>query len=708
MTRDAAASSVLGFIVGLAVLTGSLATAVYFVTTTPEAGSDRQEVETQGAARRGARILTTGPGQPPDWHTSPGDVQRVGLLEEGETRYASRAKIEKLQEGTVDGNDVLESWDIHNKTHGLRIEGRVEPVEIGGAPGVETYGVVHGQPSLVSDLDWPVASHSADAAELHEEVNPEYEYERHFWTFGETNDPSGGLGNTVADHAYFVETQLIPKMAGIEATYSTADHGTGNWENSAARQAMFDNYDEDNNQQPTRWHVVADGEPHGVPGNASSQGVSIGDHVLGVNFRRDQGNGGNGLGQWRVEDGARSVAMLGKTEVDGASSATLEFDHHLKVDADDGDLCVDLLELSCVRVRPSILFWNTTDGGHWDRLSEDPHGCPASGWDDVGAGEETSSWNQDAQVDLCEALDNTSGSLWLSFFWDTSCISSLGENTTCEDMTIGSSQSPRGWFLDNIELTVDGTTKYETDFEPPTGDNAQQLFVSNGVDHRRTHAPAHDHVEENTMVYIRNMVQAGGNVVALSPEDAPAGEWLSQVGLASVDTSHSPDATTDVPRELVVRYPNELPEESRDYNQENVSWQDGTPSTPSTWGLPSGFSASRMTSVQTGPSGEATLLVGTPYSGGGDVAAVSYNYTHFADQQLREDLYENLQGSVVFIDPTFSVDSAVPTNPGQNSGLPEPGNAPVATARDAMLVSVTKDDKYIAPLKVTVWLWRLG
>ncbi len=698
---DVAAAQILGFIVGLVVLTGSMAIAAYFIMTVPGDGPDEQTQRLQGDTHRAIEVLTTTAGEPTTWdgiNLSSDDLRRVGLLDPEKLHYADRHKIGKIQDGNLTGTRILESWDLDPTSTALRIEGRVQSVPIGATPGVDTYGVIHGQEAS-DTLDWPIEETSRDAAELYAKVNPSYTYEKHFWEFGRDTHPSTGLGNTVPDHAYFVETQLFPMMAGIEATYATADHAGGDWGNEDAAVDAFDDYVSEQGapESATRWHVVANKSPHMIPGNTGPD--EIDEHVLTVNWRRTNGNpdSSNGVGLWRVQEGARSTALLGGIEAGTASSATLSFDHLLRIETEDTTVCADESETDCTRIRPSILFWNTTGTEEWTRLSQNPADCAASDvWDDWGNGEQTSSWGS-ASVDLCEALEHSDDKLWLSLFWDTDCIDGNGDNSTCS-----SNQVPHGWFVDNIEVTADGSTVYETDFEPPGQRSSQELFVSNGVDHNRTYLPAPDHAEENTIAYIRNMVEAGGNVVALSPDDGeagasgtPPGEWLSQIGLSSVDTSTSEDVTTEEPTNIVLRYPNDLPETSSDYNQENLSWQNGTPNTPASWSLPSDFEP--LTVIQQGPD-NATVLHGKPYEGGGRVAALSYNYTSFEDKQLRKDLYENLHASSVFIDPTFEV----------GDELPDPGTSEIASDRRVLLVGVTPDNKYVVPLEITMWMWKRG
>lgn len=693
---DRAAAQILGFIVGLAVVTGSLAIATYFITTVPDTGPDEQTQRLQGDARRAIDVLATTSGQPEDWDEDfdPDKLRRVGLLSTENPRFADRHKIQRIQEGNVTGNDILESWNLDPSERAIRIEGRVQSVPIGETPIADTYGVVHANPGsgLFEDspFSWTIDPTSQAAAETYAEVSPSYTYEEHDWTFGEDVHPDNGLGNTVIDHAYFIETQLFPMMVGIDATYSTADHASTDW--MANRTGAFEHYTSTSGQpeSATRWHVVAEERPYSIPGNA---GDKIDDHVLTVNWRATNGNPENaeGVGLWRVENGARSAALLGDFEIGDADSATLSFDHLLRANDDERNLCPD--DNACLSVRPSILFWNTT-ADQWTRISEDPDGCPASGWNDTITTAQTDGWSNSASVGLCEALEHTDDTVWLSLFWDTRCLNADGFREECS-----TEKGAHGWFVDNIELSADGSTVWETDMEPPTDRSSQQLFVSNGVDHHRTHAPPKQQHEENTVGYLQNMVRAGGNIVALAPDhpegSGTPGEWLSQMGLATKQTTHEDTVDTEDPSNIVLRYPHDLPEQHDDYAQENVSWQRGAPSTPAAWSTPSDLE--NLTVVQ-GRSDNATILHGQPFEGGGRVAALAYNHTHFDNETLREQLYENLHGSSVFIDPTFDV----------GDELPAPGSSEVASDRRVMLVGVTPDNRYVVPLEITLWMWDRG
>ena len=686
---DQAASQILGFIVGLTVVTASLAIATYFIVTVPESGADEQSQKLQGGTHRAAETLTQTPGQPANWDENfdKDKLRRVGLLEPGTDSYADRHKIEKIQDGNLTGTDILDSWDLNATDTAVRIEGRVQSVPLGETPTVDTYGVVASNVSK-TDLGTEIPSHSEDAAELYAKTNDGYTYEKHNWKFAAQTHPDTGLGTTVPDHAWFVETQLIPKLAGIEATHSTADHGNGEWEDARASVDAFNNYTGEFNGGPdsaTRWHVVADGEPWGLPGNPPSE---VEDHALAINWHKQNGGSdANGVGLWRTAQGDRSTALLGGFDAGDADHATLSFRHHLRVNTDDLDLCETVDDTDCDMVRPSILFWNTT-ADRWSRIAQNASGCPASGWNDTADSMEAT-WGTDS-IDLCEALDNSDDKLWLSLMWDSDCFGPSGGNQTCSNDNVA-----QGWFVDNIELTADGTTVYETGFEPPEDSSGQALFVSNGVDHNRTYEPGPDKSEENTVAYLRNMVQDGGNIVALSPEDAQPGDWLSPMGLSSIGTAPDQDVSTDEPGSIVLRYPNELPQDAPDYVRENVTWLAGTPNVPySDYTAPD----ENLTVVQSGPDGNATLLQGTPFPGGGQVAALSYNYTHFDNSSLRADLWENLHGSSVFVHPTFTV----------GDELPEPGRSEVASAQRVMLVEATPDGRYVVPLETTVWMWNRG
>lgn len=690
---DEGASSLLSFIVGMAVLTGSLAIATYFIVTVPDEGSSEETKQLEGATHRSVETLTTSPGQPSDWakisDLSTDQLRRVGLQDTGKPHYASIDKIDRLQRGHLNESRILRSWDLDPDTYELRIEGRVQTVSIGDTPSVDTVGVAHAEgdayPSAALSQD------TKDAAKLYAEVNDGYTFSEHDWEFNRTTHPSTGLGTTVKDHPFYIETQLFPKMAGIEATYAAADHGKERWDDDAAATEAFERYDETINSpgkaSATRWHVVKDGDPYDLPADPASDD---GDYVLGLSWRPDNA-GGTGWGTWPVQDGARTTALLGDFNVGTATSAKLTFDHALKV-RDEGIECDSIDDTSCSMIRPSILFWNTTGTDQWTRLDNETTACsPAAAetWNDTLDAEATSQSFKTKTVDLCEALEHSDTTMWLSFFWDSSCLDGDGANTTCSEERVA-----RGWWLDDMHLDVDGKTVWETSFEPKK-DADQEVFISNGVDHKRTYWNAHDHMEDNLNLFIRDSVQNGTSLVSLTPEAGPAGSWLSSVGLSVNETTHNSDVHTNDSGDLVLNYPNVLPTTSPDYSVENASWQNNTPHTPSNWTLPANFTP--LNAIQTSPDGNnVTLIAGQPYDDSGNVVGVTYNYTHFSNETLRKELFENIQVRSAFADPSFTV----------GSELPDPGSKEVSSDRRVLLVEVTNDGRYVVPLEITMWMWR--
>lgn len=697
--QDRAASQILGFIVGLAVVTGALAVTAHFMMTVPDTGSDRESTELAGQTQRAMEILTLTAGQPQDWHTlsdlSSDELRRVGLLKEGSTHYARMEKIQAIQNGTLTSDRILESWDINPNTHGLRLEGRVQSVGVGDPPGVPAYGVVHATNPGGPTLNWTVNQTSKTAAELYGEINPDYGFEEQVWQFGREVDPDTGLGNTVYDHAYFIESQLFPMLTGIEATYSTDDHALTTWNNAQARNEMFENYLDTNNQRATYWHVAADGRPNEIPGGP---GEPIDRHVFTMAYKRHRGaSDSSGWGQWRSEAGTRSAALLGSFDATSASSAQLDFYHALKLDSDDFTVCQDINDDDCVRTRPSIMFWNTTDTNQWTRISTNSSCTDDSGWNDTGTTQATGGSWSNASVDLCEAVEHSDDKLWVSLFWDSSCVDGDGDNETCGDT---GNHAVQLWFVDNLELTIDGSTVYENDFEPATDSSKggflseEQVLVSENVDHNRSFEPAVDDSEENTIAYLQNAVRNKTSLLSLSPRDR-VGEWLAGVGLATVATNEtSDDVVTRAPEEPVMRYPTDLPDRSDDWYQWGTSWDSGDPDPPRNLSLPNDFQ--RLTTVQAGEENDTTLLTGTPYVGGAPVGAITYNYSSFEDTQLRKQLYENLYTSTVYEDPTFSTDEPVPDS----------GTREVSSDRSVMLVKVTPNGRYVVPIEVTMWLWQ--
>jgi hypothetical protein len=703
--EDRAAAQILGFIVGLAVVTASLAIATYFITTSPQDALDEDSQQVQGDVQRAVEILATTTGEPKDWgeNFNGGDIHRVGLKAPNGSAYADRAKIDRLQTGDLTGRDVLESWGMNASERGIRIEGRVKSAPVGDSVDVETYGVAHAS-SGDRPIGYTMAQHSADAARLYANASPSYEYKPHDWTFGASNHhPSDGLGNTVPDHAWYIETQLIPMMNGIDATWA-GGHGTT--AEDAARNA-FDDYtaDSGNPKSATRWHVVANKSPAKIPGGLHNiDDPDIGTHAFTVNWIRDSPDPSQGVGHWHVQEGASALAMLGGFDIADADDANLTFDHHLKADHDESVICEDDSDTDCVRMRAGIAYWDDSDE-KWKRLQQNATGCPESGWNDrinETNDVETGNWESSGPIDLCEAMDEAGDKVWLGLWWDTTCLDGASSETTCADESFAKDKAGHGWWVDNIELEADGETMFETDFEPPTTRSKQALFTSDGVDYNRTYHPPMEHQREHTVAYLQNMVEDGGDVIALSPDprsspgDSRTGEWLAQVGLSAVPPPADDDVNVLEEDNITMRYPNDLPEASENWQAAAVGWKPGQPDKPDGFGLPGNLQ--ELTTIHQTDGITATLVHGTPYEGGGQVAAAAYNYDSFDDEELRENLYENLHAGATSIDPAFTV----------GEELPEAATSEVATDRRVVLVPVTEDDTYAVPLELTVWIWDRG
>lgn len=715
---DRGVSSLLGFIVGLALLTGSLATVVYFMSTAPESGTSQETQELESSTLRVINTLARTAGEPADWHTlrpvNGTNLTSVGLLEQG-SDIGSMTKVGYLQNGTIDAERLAESYNLKAAGYRVDAEGKVVPVPVLRPPSSKVYAVGAAS-SVVDATDTPdgpeptginvqLTSDTQRGIALFEEVNPHFQSTVHRWTpdaDGLGNDewdahPDGLVGNTHPDEPWFFETQMIPQMAGIQGTFTASDLDGTETLAEAAADAVAAYHD--GNQSFPRWHVVTDGEPYGIPNlDASNE-----DNVLTVNYRATQGSSQNssGVGHWRTTDGFQSWALLGGWDVTGADTATLSFDQILRTDIaqEDEDETYgpecheDWNGSTCVRVRPSIAFWNTTGTDQWTRLNETSHtgGCGASGWDDNGSAEASTKWVRKS-VDLCEALEHSSGKLWLSFWWKVDCIDIVsGEpvETECGFFK----KMPRGWFVDNVQVTADGATVFETGFEPMESGGREALFISNHVD-ADNYRKVHDDVEEHAYAYLRHFVENDGNVIAFTPNST--GDWFGQLGLASVPRPGSNTTRTNVSNNLVMRMPNELPTKDEAYEAPSHGWNiTAAPPNPAGGSPPTGYRALDAVQETVDPK-MGTLVHGTPYEEGGHVAAVAYNLTTFNDTKLLLELLENLYVASIFDDPTFDVTGEEP---------PESGTRPVQALRRVILVHVTEDKQYQVPVEVTLYMW---
>jgi hypothetical protein len=691
--NDEGVSSIIGFLAGLIVFTGSLALVAYYVSTAPEEASTERSQQLSGAARRATATLTETPGEPKNWNEKspiPDKIERMGLLEHGTVRTASLDKIQHIQDGNITHSDMLKRVGLFDDGYSMRAEGRLVNVPLVQPPGATTHGVAHAtDASTDSQLNWNVVSHSETGADRYAKFNPDYSYDRHEWRFSETERPANGLGNTVPDHAFFVETQLIPRMAGIAATDTVADHQTNDqWTTGDAREDLFEMYD-NGDQSFNRWHVVDDGNPCEVPPSASA--LDDGEQVLGVGYRDSSCN-------WLSRDGVRSTALLGGFDAGTAERGNLTFDHVLDATDSDTTECPD--SGACVAMNTSILFWNTTKTtNQWTRLNSDPK-CGSQNWDGENGNEDTGgSWITET-VNLCEAAQHSDGTVWLALFWDASCQQGSGLDMRCPTpnpvgSALGSTAAERHWFVDDVSVEFDGEQVWSTDLEPAT-DGRRTVFVSSQVDYTRTHAPAEDHAENNTMQYIRHAVENGTSVVALGPDGGNAGEWLAGVGLGAKSVSSATDIDTDKPLSAVMQLPNDLPEGDDDYQVENLAFEPSPPTVPLTGQEGTSLHGlDPLDVVQTDPNDDAVLLHGTPLAHGGRVVATAYDHDDFSDTQLRDDLLENLHTSAVFLDPSFEI----------GPEPPDSGTEEVFTGRTVLLVPISEDEQWTATIEVTTWVW---
>lgn len=724
---DAAISSILGFIVGMVLLTGSMAAVVYFMGTAPESGTTDEARQLESQTIRVVNTLATTPGQPANWTelrpVNGTELRAVGLLEKGST-IGSLEKFQYLQNGTINATRLAESYNLRNASYRVDADARVVPVPVMSPPDSRFHAVVHTDKvvdGVTRTYDIQMNEDSETGLALFEDATEHYEHKLQNWmpddpSTGDEYDaePSENVGNTFPDEPWFFESGLIPRMAGIRGTFTALDGGS----TDSLEQRSVDAVQEYNsgNHEFTRFHVLTDGEPLCLPRTGPDQL----DNVLLAGYHRSSGTSGcdEGVGKWRGTDGVETWALLESIDTTGTDNATLTFDHFLSTDHDeDSDQMIECTnattEDECVRIRPSIAFWNTTSE-NWTRLAEDPHGpdtgCGDSGWNDTGHSEQTSHKWKTVSVDLCEALNNTDGKLWLAYWWSADCYNlngtdplDLGSEKDC-----GSAKNrKRLWMIDNIEVTTDGKVAYETDLDPED-EGRETLFISNGVDHSRYSRVTDTDVEDIVSVYPRRFVQAGGNAVAFTPGNntvGSTGDWFGSIGLEVADnTDGSGDphqhTKTNEPRDIVMRMPYELPTKDRAYaGTWNGFSLNQSPSVPGS-GLPDNLTLTPLTDVQNTTRGHVgTLMSGTPYEDGGHVRAVAYDLPNFNKTELRDELLRNVYVSSVFSDPTFDIDGAEP---------PESGTVPVHALKRVILVHVTPDNEFQVPVEITLYMWPQG
>lgn len=726
---DGAISSILGFIVGMVLLTGSMAVVVYFMGTAPQSGTTDEARELESQTIRVVNTLATTPGQPANWTelrpVNGTELRAVGLLEEGSS-IGSLEKFRYLQNETIDATRLAESYNLRNASYRVDADARVVPVPVMEPPDSRFHAVVHTDKvvdGVTRTYDIQMNEDSKTGLELFEDATNHYEHKLQNWmpddpATGDEYDgePSENVGNTFPDEPWFFESGLIPRMAGIRATFTALDGGsTDTLEQRSVDAVEKYQSGKKDSHEFTRFHVLTDGEPLCLPKTGPDQV----DNVLVGGYYRSSATSGcdEGVGKWRSLDGVETWALLESVDTTGTDNATLTFDHFLSTnhDEDSGQMieCTDATssESECVRIRPSIAFWNTTSK-NWSRLEKDPQGtdrgCGDSGWNDTGHSEKTDLGWQTVSVDLCEALNHTDGKLWLAYWWSTPCYDLQGT----DPLDLGSEKDcgtaknrKRLWMIDNIEVRTDGKVAYETDFDPED-DGRETLFVSNGVDHSRYNKVGDSHLVDIVSVYPRRFVQAGGNVVAFTPGNntvGSTGDWFGSIGLEVADNTDTngerfQHTKTNEPDDIVMRMPYELPTKDRAYagTWNGFSLTD-SPSVAA-GSLPSGFRP--LTDVQNTTRGHVgTLMSGTPYKDGGHVRAVAYDLPNFNKTDLRDELLRNVYVSSVFSDPTFDVEGAEP---------PESGTVPVHALKRVILVHVTPDNEFQVPVEITLYMWPQG
>lgn len=717
--RDDGISSILGFIVAMVMLVASTAGVAYFIATQTDPHQEEGTQGLQSAATRAVSQLVTTPGQPGDWHTSPSDIERVGLLKDGSSDVADLNKLEAFRDGSVDQGALLDALDLRTKGYSIHATGEVHSNALIRPPSQGGFSIVAGD-----DVDDP---HIADQSEFDTgswgdlqkvcKFNTKCADTIHNWEFDWTAHPSQGLGDVFPDHPWWIETQLVPQVAGLRATYvqgpvlnsSIPDSG-----DDSAQDTVFDAFDDDD-VQVSRWRILQENEDTCLPDGDSR----VGEHAMVFGrIGNPQGMCSEGTPHREVLEGYRAWALMGPYQTGSADDLELSFSQVLQVSAEEEgeDACEDN---ACFA--PRILFWNATKGesGEWDRIRPEhkpSNGGCSSGWND----ESPATGNKWAtqEIDLCQALEDGLGEVWLAFFWDSWCTNEEGDEVTCD----GSRAQDNIWAIDDI--TVEGTvedspTTFDSiDLEPDPEDD-QLLTVSSGVDHNLHEAASgvydtNPSIRVPAITWMHSLVQNGTSILSLEP--GAAGDWLGGVGLEAVDASGAPDGEELMDDHLFSRVPYDLHDgevcpsdpaeglraDGDGYATSEDAWSVGTTGRP-TEDSPapddqlSVVHASRSGSDCIGDHG--TVMVGQPYDGGGAVAAIAYNLSTL--QEDDPDLYDafmvNLLASMVFSDPTFTL---------EGSAVPEGIGSPVATASRVVLVTVDEQDRYTLPLEITVYLWE--
>ncbi len=725
---DEGISSILGFIAGLVVVTGSMAMVIYFVASAPDTAPREEAIDLEGASLRAADALTTTAGQPADWHTetnkdvlsnpATSELSRVGLLAAPGSKVAEWEKIERIRDGTLNRTALRWSLGLDEQDLAINLTGRIVSVPLLEPPTSTTYAVVNanidadeGSGLIEGDesISWTPKAASESAADLFAAINTKYEPEMHQWAFDWDTHPSEGLGNTHPDHAWWIETQLFPQMAGVAATYTVfnAENETGigaeprvdTDADDAEHYAAYDEYVSgtggggNEEARVARWHIVEAGAPDNVPG-----GKDDGDHVLTMATRKSQASGkSQGFGTWRSVDGHRAWAAFGPVDVTGAGAIELKFDHVLKVDDEEASgenrYCYgDTFDESCTAVFPSILFWNATSS-EWTRILPNPS-CGASNWADHSANEEVGANWTAKTVNLCEAVEHAEGQLYFAFYWDSWCNAPAQPNPWTECDT---EPHVRSWFLDNVRIKAEGEIAFSTGFDPlDARDDRELLFTSHDVYHNRTYEAFGGSEYTHLARYATSFVKAGGNVFAFAPHESGIGDWLGEVGLAA-NATVSTDVRTVLSHGLAMTTPNKLPATASDYTATPMAWAlDETK-----WWRSGNSPEKQLTRVQITDDDIAGVFIhGQPYQGGGQVAALAYDLDNFANAQLRDDLIENAYTSAMFRDPTFQT--------GSDATRANAESKEVQATKRVILVPVTSDGVYTLPMEITTYLWPLA
>ncbi len=687
---DEGMSSILGFIVGFALLAGSMAAVAYFMITVPEAGTPEESKDLESFVQNAADALTKSPGHPHTWHENECQADSFGLLRAGST-IAQLEKIRCIQSGETNATALLEANDLRNEGLRMYAEGKVIPLASMQAPSTTQYALIKGDFGGDDLGDVTTDTDSTTVLELLAEHDPGFEPEIHAWNWSIENHPENTehevLGNTFIDHPWQVHTQMTPAMAGLKATYTMEDihdHG-GDWGDAAMAAA------EDYEQNPdiTRWNLVIDGEPYPPPGSHPSP------YVLTVascthHIHCGDSSGSSPAPHWRTIDGMRSFALLPSIDITGVSPSdlTLSFEHLLRVNGDttDGDregchVSYDDPENyeDCVEVRPSIRFWNTTKEA-WSRLDPEPSDCEDStgAWNDTGDEEASGNWAS-RTVNLCEVPHYTKGELWLGLEWFTECRDSGGAKASCSEVS-GNDLSKRSWFITNLEVADDEDTLLELDMKPSA--ELETIIISQDVDHSLADVFSDDDDSTHLTAPIHNFTERGGNLIAFSP--GTQGDFLAPVGLGTVDHNDpSPgDVITLEPERLLLRVPNELPTTHNDYEATSIAW-----------------STTMLDHIQaTEQDGIPTLVTGTLSEESGKVTGVAYDIVNM-DSDLRDKLLDNIYTGSVLLDPTFQTDGA---------SVPSSATVPVSSAQRIVLAEATETGEHHLPLEVTVYLWPEG